>query len=198
MRTVDPAKHEAKRLLILDAAAALFAQKGFERTTTADICARAGISTGALFHYFPNKRAIFLAIFEQDTGKVAAYVADAAGTDDPLGAVFGLIDLELDGVENPEYAGLALEVFAHANRDEEFAALLGRQDREREGLVGLLEQAARKGQIDASLDPAAAARWISALVDSVWTRNAEPGFVAADELRMLRLIITRFLQAEPR
>jgi hypothetical protein len=68
----------------------------------------------------------------------------------------------------------------------------------REGLTGLLERAARKGQIDRALDPAMAARWISALVDSLFIRAADPDFVPGDQLQMFRLILARFLQAEVR
>ena len=42
-RTVDPAKHEARRLQIIDAALTWFATDGYERATTAAICRTAGI-----------------------------------------------------------------------------------------------------------------------------------------------------------
>ncbi|NYI05172.1 TetR/AcrR family transcriptional regulator [Allostreptomyces psammosilenae] len=199
MRTVDPVKHEAKRRQIMAAAAALFARKGFERTTTADICARAGISSGALFHYFPNKRAIFLAIFEQDRRDIAAYLAGIGEDDDPWEALLGLIDIMVDGIEDPEYAGLALEVMAHAGHDEEFAAMVSGFDTElRQALTGLLERAAARGRIDAGLDLAMAAEWISAMADSLFIRAGAPGFVPAEQLRMFHLIVARFLRVETR
>ncbi|MFG1914094.1 TetR/AcrR family transcriptional regulator [Micromonospora sp. NPDC048898] len=43
---------------ILDAALALFAQNGYEGTSTNAIAARAGISPGSLYQFFPNKEAI--------------------------------------------------------------------------------------------------------------------------------------------
>jgi AcrR family transcriptional regulator len=43
---------------ILAEAGALFAEIGYDRTTTNMIAARAGISTGSLYQYFPNKEAI--------------------------------------------------------------------------------------------------------------------------------------------
>jgi AcrR family transcriptional regulator len=43
---------------ILDAALALFAEQGYERTSTNGIAARAGISPGSLYQFFPNKEAI--------------------------------------------------------------------------------------------------------------------------------------------
>ncbi len=47
---------------ILDAAARVFAEKGYHRASTPDICARAGISNGALYKYFRNKEAIFVSV----------------------------------------------------------------------------------------------------------------------------------------
>lgn len=37
-----------------------FITKGFYGTSTREICRRAGISSGLLFHYFPNKESIYL------------------------------------------------------------------------------------------------------------------------------------------
>jgi AcrR family transcriptional regulator len=62
MRSVDPEKHRARRTHIIESALVLFASKGFADTTTSDICRVAGISTGALFHYFPSKQAVFYGI----------------------------------------------------------------------------------------------------------------------------------------
>ncbi|WP_198026656.1 TetR/AcrR family transcriptional regulator [Bradyrhizobium sp. ARR65] len=49
--------------VILDAALAVFAKVGFDRATTAQIQARAGISNGALFHHFPSKETIAEALY---------------------------------------------------------------------------------------------------------------------------------------
>ncbi len=44
--------------LILETAAAMLEDDGFEELTTNKICKAAGITTPALYHYFPNKYAI--------------------------------------------------------------------------------------------------------------------------------------------
>lgn len=61
-RTVDPARHAARRLGIIDAALTRFAADGYEATTTASICAEAGIGSGTFFHYFPTKADVLLGI----------------------------------------------------------------------------------------------------------------------------------------
>jgi AcrR family transcriptional regulator len=52
----------ARRTLILEAAARLFAEKGFHRTTTKDIAEAADVSEGTLYNYFENKDEMLMGI----------------------------------------------------------------------------------------------------------------------------------------
>jgi AcrR family transcriptional regulator len=64
----DPIQQQlivARKNQILDAAAAVFAEKGFHPTTTRDIAKQAGISEGTIYNYFVNKTALLLGIFER-------------------------------------------------------------------------------------------------------------------------------------
>ncbi|MFK0290185.1 TetR family transcriptional regulator [Streptomyces sp. NPDC090442] len=47
------------RLLLLDAASELFAERGYERATVRDIASRAGVNQALLFRYFGSKKALF-------------------------------------------------------------------------------------------------------------------------------------------
>jgi len=58
------ARQVVRRQQLMDAARNLFAQKGFHATTVSDIVARAGLSQGAFYLYFPDKRSIFSAIVD--------------------------------------------------------------------------------------------------------------------------------------
>ena len=49
---------EARPDEVLDAALALFVERGFAATRVEDIAARAGLSKGAVYLYFPSKEAI--------------------------------------------------------------------------------------------------------------------------------------------
>ena len=55
----------ARRNQILDAAAKVFAEKGFHSTTIKEIAAQAGIAHGTVYIYFENKIALLLAIFDR-------------------------------------------------------------------------------------------------------------------------------------
>lgn len=50
---------------VLEAAAQVFERHGYAAGTTNRIAARAGISVGSLYQYFPNKDAILIALTEQ-------------------------------------------------------------------------------------------------------------------------------------
>ncbi len=56
---------EETRERILLAAHAVFAGQGYDAASVAAICAHAGVSKGALYHHFPTKQAVFLALLEQ-------------------------------------------------------------------------------------------------------------------------------------
>jgi AcrR family transcriptional regulator len=55
----------ARKNQILDAAAIVFAEKGFHRTTIRDIARQAGIADGTIYNYFENKSMLLLSIFER-------------------------------------------------------------------------------------------------------------------------------------
>jgi TetR/AcrR family fatty acid metabolism transcriptional regulator len=54
-----------KKNQILEAAAQLFAEKGFHRTTTKDIAQAADVSEGTLYNYFDNKEDLLFGIMEK-------------------------------------------------------------------------------------------------------------------------------------
>jgi AcrR family transcriptional regulator len=58
-RTRDPAD---KRARLMEAAAALFAQRGYAATTTADVARHAGVSEGIVFHHFGSKADLLEAV----------------------------------------------------------------------------------------------------------------------------------------
>lgn len=55
----------ARRKHILEAAAQVFAEKGFHATTIKDVARKAGIGDGTLYYHFENKAALLLGLFSQ-------------------------------------------------------------------------------------------------------------------------------------
>jgi AcrR family transcriptional regulator len=61
----DPIREQliqARRNQILDAAAAVFAEKGFHRATTKEIAKTAGVSEGTIYNYFDSKTDLLIGI----------------------------------------------------------------------------------------------------------------------------------------
>ncbi len=58
-------KSEETRTRILDAALALFRERGFEKTTMRDIAKESGVALGAAYYYFASKDALVMAFYER-------------------------------------------------------------------------------------------------------------------------------------
>ena len=58
-------RKEARPGELLDAALALFVEKGFAATRVEEVAARAGVSKGTLFLYFPSKEDLFKAVVRE-------------------------------------------------------------------------------------------------------------------------------------
>jgi AcrR family transcriptional regulator len=72
-----PAQGEETRATLVAVAREMFARNGHSGVALEDICARAHVTRGALYHHFPGKDALFLAVCEQVAGHVTARVAAA-------------------------------------------------------------------------------------------------------------------------
>ncbi|MBN2500991.1 MAG: TetR/AcrR family transcriptional regulator, partial [Anaerolineales bacterium] len=57
-------KADERKKQILDAALIAFAEHGYERTSIAIICKKAGIARPTLYQYFDNKQSLFRALLE--------------------------------------------------------------------------------------------------------------------------------------
>jgi AcrR family transcriptional regulator len=91
------------RAALVSAGRQLFGTKGFAATSVEDIARAARVTTGALYHHFPTKAAVFEAVFEQVHAEmlVASAEASAAAGDalEQMAAAFGVF---LDQVLEPE------------------------------------------------------------------------------------------------
>jgi TetR/AcrR family transcriptional regulator, regulator of cefoperazone and chloramphenicol sensitivity len=67
---------EETRARIIDAAIALFGERGFDGASTRDIAARAGVNAPALQYYFDNKEGVYLACAEHTVSRVWDYLSD--------------------------------------------------------------------------------------------------------------------------
>ena len=62
-------RKEARPGELLEAALALFVEKGYAATRVEEVAARAGVSKGTLFLYFPSKEELFKAVVRENAGR---------------------------------------------------------------------------------------------------------------------------------
>ncbi|WP_454734603.1 TetR/AcrR family transcriptional regulator [Cupriavidus necator] len=100
---------EATRQALLDAARALFVERGYGETSTPDVCAAAGITRGALYHHFADKRDLFRHVLAEEAAAVAADIeaATPAGQD-PAEALIAGAQAYLDAMTVPGRTRLLL------------------------------------------------------------------------------------------
>ncbi len=65
-------RKEARPQELLDAALALFAEKGFAATRSEEVAQRAGVSKGTLYLYYPSKEDLFKAVVRQNLSSLIA------------------------------------------------------------------------------------------------------------------------------
>jgi AcrR family transcriptional regulator len=70
-----------------EAALALYAERGFDQTTAAEIAVRAGVTERTFFRHFADKREVLFAGSGILKERIVAGVAGAPGADGPLDAV---------------------------------------------------------------------------------------------------------------
>jgi TetR/AcrR family transcriptional repressor of nem operon len=117
---------------LIDAAYRLALRKGFDRTSVSEVIAEAGVQRGSLYHYFPGKDDLGLAVLERDrVGFLAVLDSTLSRPGDPAkvlkgffkaalkmhrdtgfvgGCLWGNTALEMSDT-NPAYAQLVGEVF---------------------------------------------------------------------------------------
>lgn len=81
------------RAKILTAAMHLFWEKGYGSTSMADILGRAGVNSGSLYHFFPGKQDLLLAVLDAYRDGIEELLLAPAweGVDDPIERVFALL-----------------------------------------------------------------------------------------------------------
>ncbi|WP_367394771.1 TetR family transcriptional regulator [Cupriavidus sp. Agwp_2] len=100
---------EATRQALLDAARTLFVERGYGETSTPDVCAAAGITRGALYHHFADKRDLFRHVLADEAAAVAADIEAAAPAGlDPAEALMAGAQAYLDAMTVPGRTRLLL------------------------------------------------------------------------------------------
>lgn len=88
-----PPETTATRERIIGEAIRLFWEKGYLSTSIADILKAAGANSGSLYHFFPSKQDLLLAVLETYHRGIHSMLLDPAweGVEDPIERIFALL-----------------------------------------------------------------------------------------------------------
>jgi AcrR family transcriptional regulator len=103
---------------IVHAAMELFAAKGFNSTSISDLLSRTQMHSGSLYHFFPGKQDVLIAVLEAYRDGIQAMLLEPAwrGIENPIDRIFSLLQayrgmlLETDCTYGCPIGSLALEL----------------------------------------------------------------------------------------
>jgi AcrR family transcriptional regulator len=102
-------RSEATRARLVAAGRRLFGARGYADVGTEEIVREAGVTRGALYHQFSDKRDLFRAVMEEvDRDLVESVVRDVDGAEDLGAALLRVVEAWLDACERPEVQRIVL------------------------------------------------------------------------------------------
>ncbi len=125
MPKVTPQYRDARRDQILSAARRCFLRNGFHATSMQDLFAEAGLSSGAVYGYFPSKDDVIIAIAEENVRHVVEMIHDVATGEPgrPIGTVLADMITVVRAKDAEEgLAGLAVLAWSEALRNPVLAS----------------------------------------------------------------------------
>lgn len=160
---MDPTPKETRERL-LDAAAVVFTEKGYDGTTVAEVARQAGLSTGAIYANFRDKADLLLETIERGSAQAVGDLDAARNAGVSAADRLVLMARRMVGSHDPTQERLLVEMFAAARRHPDVAARVSETLTAMEGELGrLLERARGDGDVDADWEPAVLARFCMAL-----------------------------------
>ncbi len=101
---------EATRSALLKAARELFAARGYAGVPAEEVVRAAGVTRGALYHHFQDKKDLFRAVHESLEAELVERITQTiAGEEDVLDLLTRGTDAFLDACEDPVFARIALQ-----------------------------------------------------------------------------------------
>lgn len=180
------------RQALLDAARVHFLRQGYTATRIDDICAEAGITKGALFHYFDSKEALGRAALEcwVEDGARAFGSGDYLKEPDPLKRALGFVDFAIE-LSHADPPGCIAGIFTQelAPTDDKVRAVCAKAFTEmRDGFEQLVAQAKARYAPDALFDPRSLAQHMFAVHQGamILARAYQRPEIVAEHLRHFR------------
>jgi TetR/AcrR family transcriptional regulator, transcriptional repressor of aconitase len=187
MPKVSAQYRDERRAHILAAARRCFVREGFHQTSMQDLVREAGMSSGAVYRYFPSKDAMIIAIAENNLDQIVATVRESVAHGADLGsALAAALEFASSRHADDGFAAIALVVWSEALRNPALATRL-RESFDEAGAA--LTETARSSPTSAELAPDVLAKMLLCVLPGyllqVAIRGAEAVAPIPDALRAL-------------
>jgi AcrR family transcriptional regulator len=168
---------DATRERILEAAADVFADKGFHEAAVDDIVRASDTSKGSFYFHFPNKRGIFAALLDHLSARLLARVVEAVDREpDAMRRLDAALEAALSAfAQRRRLARLLLVEVAGLGHAMD-ARLMAVHQRFADLIQRYLDEAIQEGQIPPQDSGLAACVWMGALNEVVtrWLYTGQP------------------------
>lgn len=195
-----PPNHQSqkdKKERIIEAAALVFAQKGYAGSSVADIADQAEIGKGTIYAYFSSKEDLFFAVFEwfmMRTGTAAQVSVSHLG-----GSAAQRLEALSDSImgmwdEIKDAFTLTMEFWAASSssqmRDRFKEAFRRLYEEFRAIVVALIYDGIRRGEFRSDIDPASIAAalvgtWDALFIQAWFEKNFDPLITARNFLKVV-------------
>lgn len=144
---------DVQRTKILSVSLDLFVRRGFAATRIADIAAEAGVSAGLLYHYFPSKDDVLVALLQDSLPRMEAAAELLEALDQPIAETLRLALRQLindiqEHSETGKFHLLVAQVSAFDVLPEAARTII---ERHAEGPYRVMERLLAKGQEEGSV-----------------------------------------------
>ena len=152
--------------LLIDAAAEVFAERGYDGARVAEIARRAGMTTGAIYSRYSGKSELLLEALKRSFAKEVGEIVLAAMSQENNNDNGGILTpLHLVDPNRPmAHGALFLEAVVAGNRDEEIATILSQRVMTGASLLAKkIDQQKADGKVNSTFDTDALKTYILAM-----------------------------------
>lgn len=182
MPKVFPGYKEEARSRVIQAAAGVFAEKGYHATSMDDIAKELGVSRGALYQYFRNKEDILQEIFLLNQQRMRDWLERYGDDADLLSIAERMFDEVI--VEKAAIMPIHFEVISLASHDEAIRKVIFENNKKDvAGVEAFIQKNIKKGNIRKDVDPAILAH----ILNSLYLRTVEKLIFGVDSAEVKRI-----------
>jgi AcrR family transcriptional regulator len=174
---------------LLDAAVALFNERGYEATSVDEVAGRLGVTKSAVYHHVPSKVELLRLALDRALDALFAVTQETGATTGPAIARLEYVVRGSVRVLAAELPFVTLLLRLRGNTEIERTALQRRREFDRI-VAGLVRAAEHEGDVRSDVDPAVISRLLFGTVNSLTEWYRPGGDLSAEDLADAVVTIT--------